>query len=232
MKLHDVIGYNLHQVMVPSIMEPVDAVKQYINFFNLNEDSVVLDLGSYSGLTAILFDKEICKNNPNASGKVITVEADKMNLKAVKHNISSYFLKTERNIEIFFGAIWNKDGELDFSSEGALGSAAIDVLNSCRGKMETVPSYKLSTIANKLSLKKVDCIKCDIEGAEGYMVEDKEFFEKYKPRIIMELHEVSGDKLFNKVKNNLEKHGYSVKKVVQEDGFTFPLVECLFNKEA
>ena len=61
MKLQDVIGYDLHQVMVPSIMEPVDAVKQYINFFNLNEDSVVLDLGSYSGLTAILFDKEIVK---------------------------------------------------------------------------------------------------------------------------------------------------------------------------
>ena len=103
-RLHNVIGYDLHKVMVPSILEPIISVEQYIDFFDLKEDSVVLDLGSYTGLTAIMFDKEISKGNPNSSGKVVTVEADKINLDAVKHNIDSYFAKTNRKIDVFFGS--------------------------------------------------------------------------------------------------------------------------------
>ena len=224
--LHDVRGYELHQIMVPSIMEPIDAVEQYLKFFNLQEDSVVLDLGSYSGLTCILFDREISKNNINAKGRVITVEADEKSLECVKYNLNSYKTITGRTIEYTYGAIWNNDGELEFSTEGTLGASAIEVMDYCRGTKKQVPSYKLSSIAKKHSLEKIDCIKCDIEGAEAQLVEDSEFFSQFRPKIIMELHETKGNKLFNKIKTSLEKYDYEVKKVIQEDGFDFPLLEC------
>ncbi len=74
-RYYNVIGYEHQPVLFPSYAEPVSTTFQYIKFANLKKDSVVLDLGSYSGLTSMLF-KDICYE-----GIVIAVDADEINFK-------------------------------------------------------------------------------------------------------------------------------------------------------
>ena len=64
--LHNVNGYDLHKIIFPSIPEPIETTFQYLKFANLNETSNVLDLGAYSGLTSLIFDRKISCCNKNA----------------------------------------------------------------------------------------------------------------------------------------------------------------------
>lgn len=189
-KLQKVRDFDLHEIKFPAFAEPVSTTKKYMYFADLKEDSVVLDLGAYSGLTSILFDMEISKNNKNAKGKVIAVEADLYNKECIEANLKLYKEKTGRDIEFLFGAVWNEDGEIAFSNEENMSSAVVNVVGDKRAFVSKIQSYKLSTIAKKYNLKKVDFIKCDIEGAESVVFQDAEFFAKYNPKIIIGDHKV------------------------------------------
>jgi hypothetical protein len=84
-RLHEVIGYELHPIMFSSFAEPLNTTKQYLEFAQLTNGSVALDLGAYSGLTSILFDRMV-----GNTGRVISVEADESNIKCVKTNFGLY----------------------------------------------------------------------------------------------------------------------------------------------
>lgn len=56
---HWVNGFESFPILFPSFVEPVVTTKQYIDFAELKNDAVVIDLGAYSGLTSILFDMAI-----------------------------------------------------------------------------------------------------------------------------------------------------------------------------
>ena len=62
--LHKVKGYDKSEIMFPSFAEPITTTMQYIDFAKLDNNSVVIDLGAYSGLTGILFDLAITSNTP------------------------------------------------------------------------------------------------------------------------------------------------------------------------
>ena len=219
-RFHEVNGFNLMPVFFPSFCEPLSTTDQYIDFADLSSGSIVLDLGAYSGLTSILF-KELV----GQSGKVIAVDADKINLESIKKNLYLYSNISGNNIEILEGAIWNHCDGLSFSSEGNMGSSASHIVGSHRGEHELTKSYTLSKLAEIFNLNKVDFIKCDIEGAEQVIFEDSEFFLQFKPRIIIECHNVEGVSTEKKCINDLSKYGYSFKHVKQP-GVDFPLLEC------
>lgn len=226
-KAHRVIGFDLHKVKFSSFAEPIETTHQYIDFAQLNEDSVVLDLGAYSGLTSILFDIEISKNNKQAQGKVIAVDPDIKNSDCIKYNFQNYQDKTGRKIEYLHGAVWCTDGEIEFSSEGNMGASALAIVGEKRGFKTRVKSYTLSSIAKKYNLNKIDFIKCDIEGGELNIFNDEEFFKNYKPKIIIEAH-YFGDKMelsSGVVINTLSKYAYSCKEIKQ-NGVELPLIEC------
>ncbi len=48
---HEVMGYDLHPVQFPSFAEPVVTALSYLDFAQIRDGSIVLDLGAYSGLT-------------------------------------------------------------------------------------------------------------------------------------------------------------------------------------
>lgn len=224
-KSHKVKGYDLHEVMFSSFTEPIHTTLQYINFANLNEDSVVIDLGAYSGLTSILFDMDISKNNKNAKGRVIAVDADLYNTECIENNLKLYEEKTGRKIEYLHGAAWGKDGEVDFSNEANMGASVTCVVGNDRGLVSKVKAYSLSTIAKKYNLPKVDFIKCDIEGGEISVFDDEDFFRQNTPRIIVESHLVENfTKLSTEIfVSKLIKYGYMYREIKQ-DGFDLPLV--------
>jgi FkbM family methyltransferase len=218
-RYHEVIGYDNQPILFPSFAEPTSTTSQYINFANLRIDSVVLDLGAYSGLTSILF-KNYCKK-----GIVIAIDADELNLKCMESNFHLYETINEEKIHFLSGAIWKDSKGISFSNEGNMGSSAVSIIGERGGSTKFVNTFTLSDIANKFILNRVDFIKCDIEGAEAVIFEDNDFFHKYKPRIIVEPHFVNGSLTTEKVMNQLKKYGYKFN-LVEQHGFDLPLLEC------
>ncbi len=219
-RYHDVIGYDRHPVFFPSFSEPIVTTNQYIDFSNLKDGSTAIDIGAYSGLTSLVF-----KDIVGATGTVVAVDADKLNLIALKKNVAAYEAVTANKVEILYGAVWTHDRGLEFSTEGNMGSSAADIVGSGRGTVTKVPSFKLSQVAAMFNLEKVDFIKCDIEGAESVIFEDRDFFAKFHPRIIVETHLINGEETTGKCVSDLESYGYTCKRVAQT-GSTLPLIEC------
>jgi FkbM family methyltransferase len=228
-RLHKYIGYDLHKIMVPSLPETISSTLQYLWFADLNSDSVVLDLGAYSGLSSILFDQTVSKNNPNAKGKVIAVDADVYNVPCINYNLNKYKEITGRTIGFLHCAVWNEDGAVEFSHEENMGSSATRFVGYNRGRVEKIPAYTLRTIAKRFNLEKIDFIKCDIEGAESIIFDDYIFFEKYRPKILIEPHLLYPNN--NKVTTRqsccatIEKFRYTFEEV-KGAGYSSSLIGC------
>lgn len=216
-RFHEVIGYDLHPVMIPSFTEPAYSLQQYLDFAKLKGDEVVLDLGAYSGLSSIFFSNK-CK-------RVIAVEADPINIACAQTNFSYYNRLTKKNnIELLLGAVWEHNNGIEFSVEGTLGSAAVAHLGK-RAQTKVVKSYTLSTITDMYKLKRVDFIKCDVEGAEAVIFKDLDFFKRFKPKMIIEAHEIGGNSVLHECVVQLSALGYRTK-VAQQTNFYLPLIEC------
>ena len=208
---HYVKGYP-EPIMFPSFSEPLESTRQYLDFAQLKPGDVVLDLGAYSGLTTILFAQAV-----GHTGKVVAVEADVTNLDCMAVNLAGY-----SNITTVFGAVWEHNNGVEFSTETNMGSSAAAIVGR-RGLMRSVPSGTLSSIMEKAQLDRVDFIKVDIEGAEKVIFHDAAFFERYHPRMIIETHHTD-----EHVIATLVNLGYHVKRVTQ-NGVRFPLLECVYN---
>jgi FkbM family methyltransferase len=223
-RFHEVVGYGLHPIMFSSFSEPIVTTQQYLNFAKLNHGSIVLDLGAYSGLTSIIFDQLV-----GNSGRVISVEADQLNIRCIKNNFYLYNKITGRKIELLEGAVWNNNDGITFSTEGNMGSSVVEYVGEFRGEILKVKTFTLSTIAKKYNLQKVDFIKCDIEGAESVIFNDSDFFNVFKPRIIIEPH-IIGRSTIDACIAQLAQYGYKCKEIKQH-GVTLPLLECCPNGE-
>jgi FkbM family methyltransferase len=219
-RFHKVKGFPDFPIFFPSLAEPIETVEQYLGFAKLQEGHVVIDLGAYSGLTSIIFKKNVGKN-----GKVIAVEADKHNLKAVKINLRKFNEVFSEEILIADVAIWNDNNGAFFTSEGNMGSSVTEYIGERTHKKNFVKTMTLSSLAELFELKKVDFLKVDIEGGEYKIFEDYEFLNKYQPKIIVEPHPVNGVLSTCKVTSDLRNCGYIVKQIVQ-NGVVLPLLEC------
>lgn len=217
---HQVRGYSLHPIAFASIPEPAETAFEYMRLVDLKAGETVIDLGAYAGLTSVLFDQHV---GPN--GRVIAVEADEANSACVRQNLATYHSVTGRSVEFVRAAIWREDGELEFSSEGTMGSSAVECIGSDRGRQIKVPAKTLTTLANDLALPHVDFIKCDIEGAEAEIFDQPSFFTRYRPRIVIEVH-VVGQKLTTEAcRRSIRQFGYQFEEVSQP-GTDLPLLVC------
>lgn len=219
-KAHIVKGYDLHPIIFPALAEPMATTSQYLEFANLSEGSVSIDLGAYSGLTSIMF-----RELSGTTGKVIAIDADDLNIVAIKENLKNYHEKTGKTVDLLEGAVWTHSDGIKFSQEGNMGSSATDIVGRRVKSTRLVKSFTLMNVAEMFHLDRVDFIKCDIEGAEAYIFGDKDFFSKYTPRIIVEAHLVDGASTANTVKKALEPFGYKFK-IIQQAGEGLPLMEC------
>jgi FkbM family methyltransferase len=218
---HFVTGFEHFPINFPSLAESISTNSQYIEFGQLNIGHVVIDLGAYAGLSSIMF-KEIV----GTEGFVIAVEIDPNNIKSLELNLLRYNAYFHKTIEVCKMAIWNHSNGILFTSDGSMGSSAKQILGSGRGRSRQVPTTTLSKLAHDYNLQRVDLIKCDIEGAEFCVFEDFEFFQRFKPRIIVEIHQVRGVSTIEKVTTDLTRAGYTVT-AVQQQGVEYPLLECV-----
>jgi FkbM family methyltransferase len=219
-RYHEVTGYDRHPIYFPSLSEPIETARQYLGFYEMGAGDVVLDLGAYSGLTSILF-----KDIVGEDGVVVAVDADSVNVQAMRKNFALYKRTTDLDINLIEGAVWSDSLGVEFSTEGNMGSSAIQFVGAGRGSQIKVPSFTLSKIIDKYELDKVNFIKCDIEGAESRIFEDADFMNNFHPAMIIEIHPTPEGSTLEKVQTDLEKFGYKCTKIEQV-GCKFPLLQC------
>ncbi len=119
---------------------------------------------------------------------MIAVEADAINIECARRNLGLYERLSGRKIEVLEGAIWKNEQGIDFSVEGNMGAAATVIVGNQRGETRRVPSFTLGSLARRYKLERVDFIKCDVEGAETVVFCEGDFFQRFRPRIVIDTH--------------------------------------------
>lgn len=225
-RYHRVNGFDLMPIYFPSFVEPMSTTESYLPFARIMPGDTVLDLGAYSGQTSIIF-KELA----GPYGRVIAMDADPKNITAIRKNFALYSTIRGQDIELIYGAIWNHSQGITFSSENNMGSCAAEIVgeNTGRGQDLKVPSFTLCSLADRIDLRKLDFIKCDVEGAEAHVFENAEFFQRFRPRILVETHKIDEVSTADRCIRLLSSYGYDCKRVQPHLMAGLPMIECTPN---
>jgi FkbM family methyltransferase len=217
---HEVKSFDLMPIYFNSFNGAPTINNQYIELSEISEGSVVIDLGAYSALTSIMFDQRV-----GQTGLVVAIEADRENYLACLKNLSLYEKITKKKIHLVNAAIWKDTDGVMFSSEGSMASSAVDLVGNDRAENIFVKTVTLMSLANDFKLERVDFIKCDIEGAESVVLNAPEFFNKYKPRIVIECHIIDGVSTEYSCRSFMENFGYTCT-LVDQEGYQLKLLLC------
>ena len=222
-RIHNVSGFHDFPVHCPSLVEPYQTCEQYLEFAQLNEGQTVLDLGCYSGLTAIAFSKAV-----RGAGRVVSVEPDPTNFRASEKNLDLHHrFGGFNNVTLLPLAVSGSTGVLTFSSEGSMGSSAVSMVGGYRGSVSKIPCMTLEDLVTHSGLNRVDFIKMDIEGSEIDVVQSSEkFFQKHRPRMIIEPHLINGRLNAPDIMNCLSGYGYRCQ-IIEQYGVHLPLVTAI-----
>ena len=137
----------------------------------------IIDAGANIGLSVRYFKYHY----PNAD--VVAYEPDPEIFELLKKNVGSM-----PGVDLRNAAAWTENTTLTFYSEGSLaGSTEIDFLGQQRSV--TVPAQRLK---DELSLKPVDFLKIDIEGAENSVLFDIEDQLENVDQLFFEYHSTPG----------------------------------------
>jgi hypothetical protein len=107
-----------------------------------------------------------------------------------------------------------------------MGSSAASILGRNRGSVHSVPSFTLSALCARFDLSRVDFVKCDIEGAEQVIFGDEAFFQRFRPKIMIEPHMLAGVETTAACVSQLQRFGYTCRRIDQE-GVSLPLLQCV-----
>ena len=222
-RFHRVPGFDDFPVLFPSTAEPYQTCQQYLDFAQLREGHTVLDLGCYSGLTAIAFSKAV-----GPSGRVVSAEPDPGNHATSVQNLGMHRrVNGLDNVSLHAVAVAGNTGTLTFSSEGAMGSSAVSVVGGFRGRVVEIPCVTLEELARRAGVERVDFIKMDIEGSELEVVERSgAFLRAHRPRMIIEPHKVGGTLDAEAVMSALAGYGYRCE-IIEQWGVSLPLVTAV-----
>lgn len=220
-RYHRVVGFDLMPVLFPSLAEPVATIDQYLDFAQLAEGQTVVDLGAYAGLSSILFRQELGK-----SGRVVALEPDPANFACASRNLDLYKRLTGLDIELVPAALWVDDQGLAFSADGCMGSSAVDYVGR-RGQSMCVATMTLDQLADRYAIKRVDFLKCDIEGAEDRVFKDSLFLRQAVRKLVVEIHRPPAGLTSGALVPQLESLGFRCELVTQY-GVDLPLL-CAVN---
>jgi len=229
MNLVDMSGPRYHRLkgfadvpfLFPSQTEPYETTAEYLEFANLKDGDVVLDIGAYAGVTSIIFAQLV---GPN--GHVYAFEADQLNYECARTNIEmAAKVMGIKNITLLHKAIWSHGDGVQFSNEGTMGSSAVAVVGGKRGSVQLVDSVRLEDFFAQIELSHADFVKMDIEGGEVEVLRaSAKFLKEVKARLIVEPHLVGGQLSTEHCCEFLVSAGYEVS-VRDKVGESEPLIE-------
>ncbi len=171
----------------------------------LKEDSVVLDIGANIGWYSINLSKSV------PQGRIISFEPMPRTYDYLNMNIN---LNQMRNIKTYNIGLSNNAGYFSFyynrNYTGA--TSLVDIIKEDNVVIVKCRVEKLDGFLMKTKIKRVDFIKCDVEGAEKFVIEGGlETIKRDKPIIFIELLRKWSAKFNyhpNSVINILNKNGY------------------------
>lgn len=222
-RYHLLRGFAEIPFLFPSHTEPYATTAEYLDFANLVEGQIVLDIGAYAGVTSIIFAGLV-----GARGHVYAFEADRASYECALKNIeTAWRWMGLDNITLAHKALWSHSDGLIFSNEGAMGSSALAITGGGRGIETKVPSTTLEEFCRNEGLTRVDFVKLDIEGGEIEVLQSSaNFLARLKTKLIVEPHWVGGSMSTERCIKLLESAGYTVR-VREKVGESEPLIEAI-----
>jgi FkbM family methyltransferase len=222
-RYHRLAGFGEVPFLFPSHTEPYATTQEYLEFANLSEGQVVLDIGAYSGVTSIIFAQLV-----GPRGHVYAFEADETNYNCAKINVEmAARVMGLSNITLLHKAIWSHSNGVLFSHEGSMGSSAVAVTGGGRGKEHAVASTTLADFASETGLKHIDFVKVDIEGGEIELLNNSAtFLRSVDAKLIVEPHRVNGTMTTEQCCKLLESAGFAIH-VRDKVGESEPLIEAV-----
>ena len=121
----------------------------------LRPDDVCLDIGANIGVTALIMSQQVPR------GRVVAIEAGPTVAKVLRRNVER---SGKQNITVLESAVGDRDGTVAFVENSAWGHIADEGIE--------VSLTRLSSVATRLGLDRVDFIKIDVEGYEFRILRD------------------------------------------------------------
>lgn len=203
------VDWRIHRSFVYGSWEPevVEAILPHIS-----AGMTVLDIGAQSGFFSILFSKLV-----GPTGRVFAFEPLPANFRILEQNVS---LNRLENVTVSRKAVVQYSGEILFEfphHEASLVAGPLEESDS-RGTF-TVPCTSLDDFFAGKDVP-VDFLKIDVEGAEGGVLEGAfATLVKYRPAMMVELHNMERHLDGHPVAKNLEHSGYQLR-WLSEVGYT------------
>ena len=150
------------------------------NFSLPTEPKVIVDAGANLGFAAIYFARKY------PSARILAIEPERSNFELLQKNVRAF-----KNIVPIRGALWNTDGTMDLVDPG-MGHWAFqigDASTPAVKKVETVPTFTVSTLMRNHGIDFIDLFKIDIEGAEKELFESAHGWIDNVCTIMIELHD-------------------------------------------
>ena len=187
--------YNLYKLAFEA--GPINHLKDFIE-----PNSCVIDVGANIGF----FTTRFCKWVGN-TGRVIAIEPEEANFQRLKRMVSKNNMGSK--VDLLKGLVAEKDGELflelnpDHPGDHKIGADGIKTV-----------SYKLDSILEERNWPDVSFIKIDVQGAEERVLDGAEqTFERYKPNIFIEVHDIALQEFGSSSRSLLERvegMGYTI----------------------
>lgn len=172
----------------------------------------VLDIGAQSGFFSILFSKLV-----GPSGRVFAFEPLPANFRMLEQNIS---LNRLENVTISRDAVAGHSGELLFEfphHEASLVAGPLEESDD-QGSF-SVPCTSIDDYFARENIP-IHFLKIDVEGAEASVLDGASgTLQRYRPAIMVELHNMEKHRQGHPVAKNLEQSGYSLR-WLSEVGYT------------
>lgn len=141
--------------------------------------SAIVDLGANVGYASIAFA------NMFPRAKVVSVEADSENFRALQRNTASL-----QNVTCFHAAIWPTSGRVRIDNPGAMSwSRRVAEVKRDSDDEGSVSAITMSELIEQADIDRVSVLKIDINGAEvNLFSEATDWLEKVDV-LIIELHD-------------------------------------------
>lgn len=200
-------GFSFRVSQIPAFEAGNDliALRGYLSESRILPGNIVVDAGaSGSGIATMCFSKLV-----GDTGKVIALEPDKKNFQVLKQNLK---LNDVKNVIALNKGLWSREETLNFDSGMGESSSVSFTKENDSGNLIKISCVDLDHLLNDLSIRSVDFIKMDIEGAEIEALEGmKNTLNTGKPTLaIASYHLRDGKPTHLVLETSLKMMGYRV----------------------